>query len=81
MDNWIDLSLPVASTLKAHPEVKELLIGLGFKPLGNPVMLKTVGAVTSLESGASLIGLDLQVLIQELHHNGYLVKGVDDHDQ
>ena len=69
MDNWIDLSLPVASTLKAHPEVKELLIDLGFKPLGN------------LERGASLIGLDLQVLIQELHHNGYLVKGVDDHDQ
>ena len=72
MDNWIDLSLPVATTLKAHPEVKELLIDLGFKPLG---------AVTSLEMGASLIGLDLQVLIQELHHNGYLVKGVDDHDQ
>ena len=44
-------------------------------------MLKTVGAVTSLERGASLIGLDLQVLIQEIHHNGYLVKGVDDHDQ
>ena len=39
MDNWIDLSLPVARTLKAHPEVKELLIDLGFKPLGNPVTM------------------------------------------
>lgn len=78
--NWIDLTLPVAQTLQAHPELKELLIDLGFKPLANPLMLKTVGTITSLERGAGLIGLPLDDLIQQLHWNGYRVKGVDSDD-
>ncbi len=35
--------------IKEHPEVKELLIDLGFKPLSNPAMLNTVGKVPSLK--------------------------------
>ena len=30
--NTIDLSQPVATIIKEHPEVKDLLIDLGFKP-------------------------------------------------
>ncbi len=35
--NDIDLSQPVA-TITEHPEVKELLIDPGFKPLSNPAI-------------------------------------------
>ena len=55
--NTIDLSQPVATIIKEHPEVKDLLIGLGFKPLSNPAMLNTVGKVTSLKAGSKLHGL------------------------
>ena len=51
--NTIDLSQPVATIIKEHPEVKDLLIGLGFKPLSNPAMLNTVGKVTSLKVALS----------------------------
>ncbi|WP_019789555.1 DUF1858 domain-containing protein, partial [Streptococcus sobrinus] len=52
MTNIIDLSQPVAQLVKDHPELKEILIELGFKPLANPVMLKTVGQTTSLKAGS-----------------------------
>lgn len=51
MNNTIDLSKPVAQTIKEHPEVKDILVELGFKPLANPAMLNTVGKVTTLLAG------------------------------
>ncbi len=76
----IDLDLPVYQTLQDHPEILDLLVDLGFKPLKNPVMVNSLGKVTSLRQGASLIQLDLNVLITSLDQNGYLIKGVTDSD-
>lgn len=76
----IDLDLPVYQTLQDHPEILDLLVDLGFKPLKNPVMVNSLGKVTSLRRGASLIQLDLNDLITSLDQNGYLIKGVTDSD-
>ena len=62
--NTIDLSQPVATIIKEHPEVKELLIDLGFKPLSNPAMLNTVGKVTSLKAGSKLANIPLEKIKQ-----------------
>ena len=35
MDNIIDVSIPVAEVVDKHPEVLEILVELGFKPLAN----------------------------------------------
>ena len=76
----IDLDLPVYQTLQDHPEILDLLVDLGFKPLKNPMMVNSLGKVTSLRQGASLIQLDLNDLITSLDQNGYLIKGVTDSD-
>ena len=55
--NTIDLSQPVATIIKEHPEVKDLLIGLGFKPLSNPAMRNTVGKTFSLKAGSWLANI------------------------
>ena len=60
--NTIDLSQPVATIIKEHPEVKDLLIDLGFKPLSNPAMLNTVGKVTSLKARPKLSNIPLSNL-------------------
>lgn len=75
MTNIIDLSQPVAQLVKDHPELKEILIELGFKPLANPVMLKTVGQTTSLKAGSKLARVPLETIRQTLEFNGYEVKG------
>lgn len=73
--NKIDLALPVATLIDQHPEIKELLIALGFKPLANPAMLQTVGQVTSLKMGAKLAGISLETIKQTLMCHGYEVIG------
>ncbi|BDD40991.1 MULTISPECIES: DUF1858 domain-containing protein [Streptococcus] len=73
--NTIDLNLPVADIISQHPEVKELLIDLGFKPLANPAMLHTVGKVTSLKTGSKMTKIPLERIQQVLEYNGYDVVG------
>ncbi|NQN91154.1 DUF1858 domain-containing protein [Streptococcus suis] len=75
MDNLIELNAPVAEVIKAHPEVKDLLIELGFKPLANPAMLSTVGKVTSLKTGSKMTKIPLDRIQQVLECNGYEVIG------
>lgn len=75
MNNIIDLSKPVAQTLKEHPEVKDILVELGFKPLANPAMLNTVGKVTTLKAGSKMTRIPLAKIKQTLEFNGYEVVG------
>lgn len=73
--NTIDLNMPVAEIVTRHPEVKELLIELGFKPLANPAMLNTLGKVTSLKAGSKFANIPLEEIQKVLECNGYDVIG------
>ena len=73
--NTIDLNLPVAEIINQHPEVKEILLELGFKPLANPAMLNTAGKVTSLRTGSKMTKISLDRIQQVLECNGYEVIG------
>ena len=75
MNNTIDLTQPVAELIKTHPELKDILVELGFKPLANLAMLNTVGKVTSLKAGSKLAGVSLDKIKQTLEFNGYEVVG------
>ena len=73
--NTIDVNLPVAEIINQHPEVKEILLELGFKPLANPAMLNIVGKVTSLRTGSKMTKVPLDRIQQVLECNGYEVIG------
>lgn len=73
--NTIDLNMPVAEIVTRHPEVKELLIEIGFKPLANPAMLNTLGKVTSLKAGSKFANIPLEEIQKVLECNGYDVIG------
>ncbi|MGX7079450.1 DUF1858 domain-containing protein [Gemella parahaemolysans] len=77
MDNIIDVSIPVAQVVDKHPEVLDILVDLGFKPLANPIMRNTVGRKTSLKMGSKLAGIKLETIVAILEANGYEVVGVD----
>ena len=76
MDNVIDLSIPVAEVIDKQPEVLDVLVELGFKPLANPVMRNTVGRMVSIKKGAAMNGIDLNKIKQTLELNGYEVVGI-----
>ncbi|KXT79348.1 DUF1858 domain-containing protein [Streptococcus sp. DD13] len=77
MHNVIDVSIPVAQVVDKNPEVLEVLVELGFKPLANPIMRNTVGRKVSLKQGAKMNGIKLDKIKQTLELNGYEVIGVD----
>lgn len=72
--NTIYLEDSVYTTLQNHPEVKELLIELGFTPLSQPQMVQTVGRITSLKKGSKIAKIPLDTIIRQLELNGYIVK-------
>lgn len=70
----IDISQPIYDTIKAHPELKDVFIELGFKPLKNKMLLQTAGRVTSLEKGIDHIGISFEDLETALNEKGYTAK-------
>lgn len=73
MNQIIDLNQNVYDVVQNNPEVIDLLVELGFKPLKNPVMLKSIGRTTSIKQGAKLIGLSLDEIKKNLEWNGYSI--------
>lgn len=66
--------------LDSHPELLDILVDLGFKPLANPAMRQSVGKVVTLKQGCKLINLPLEQLVNELQWNGYTVIGGDENE-
>ena len=52
--NTIYLEDSVYTTITEHPEVKDLLVEIGFKPLNQPQMVHTVGRITNLVKGSKI---------------------------
>lgn len=71
MDNMINVNQPVNQVLKTHPELLDILVELGFKPLANPLMRQSLGHITTLKQGCQLINLPIDQLKTTLHFHGY----------
>lgn len=76
--NTIDVSIPVAQVIDHHPEILDLLVEMGFKPLSNPLMRNTIGRKVTIQQGAKMIGLAISDIKQTLEWNGYEVRGIED---
>lgn len=71
--NKVNILRPVADICDDHPELIDLLVDMGFKPLGQKIMRETLGRKVSLKTGTKVIGLPLDTLIKKLEANGYTV--------
>lgn len=52
----------VYDLIQTHPELKEVLVGLGFTPLNDAKMLNTLGRIMTLNRGAQQIKLSQEDL-------------------
>ena len=72
--NTIYLEDSVYTTITEHPEVKDLLVEIGFKPLNQRQMVHTVGRITNLIKGSKIAKVPLETIVETLEMNGYIVK-------
>lgn len=67
----IDGNKTVYDLIKENPDLKEVLVNLGFTPLNDDKLLNTLGRMMSLNNGAKQINLDQEDLRVGLEDAGF----------
>ena len=67
----IDGNRTVYDLIQEYPELKPILVEMGFTPLNNDKMLNTVGRMMPLNSGAKQIKLIHEDLKEGLRKEGF----------
>lgn len=71
----IDIDTTVYQMIKENPEIKEIMIELGFKDIVKPGLLQSVGRIMTIESGCNMRGIELCAVQEIFKVNGFdLVK-------
>lgn len=69
----IDLSKSLFEITEQYPELIEILKGLGFLGVANPVLRQSVGRVTTIPQGCEKLGISLDSVKKKLEENGFKV--------
>ncbi|AQS53938.1 hypothetical protein BW727_101571 [Jeotgalibaca dankookensis] len=70
----ISLNDTVYDTVSKHPEVREVIVGLGFSPLRDDKMLQTAGRMMTLGKAAKQFGISYETIVTTMQNNGFQVK-------
>ncbi len=70
----IDLKKSTYELTEAYPELIEILKGMGFFGVANPVVRKTLGRMTTIPQGCEKQKKDLNEVIKELQEAGFEIK-------
>lgn len=70
----INLNETVYQLIQQYPELKNILVHMGFTPLQNDYLLNSVGRMMPLKKGAEQIGLDIPELIAKLEGQGFTIE-------
>lgn len=73
MEKQIDLKKSVFELVRTYPELKEILVEIGFKDIVLPGMLETAGRIMNIEKGAKMKQFDIKDIIKKLEDKGYKV--------
>lgn len=67
----IDKNKKVAELISENPEIKDIMISLGFKDITNPMALQTVGKIMTLEKGAQIKGIPWEKVQAAFAEHGF----------
>lgn len=63
----------VYNIVNANPDVKDIMVELGFKDIAKPMALKTVGKVVTLEKGSAIKDIPMDKIKEVFASHGYTV--------
>jgi len=59
--------------LSSYPDIKEVMIELGFTDIVKPGMLQSVGRIMNLQKGSNMKNLDMNLIKETFKKYGYEV--------
>lgn len=74
MEKIIDLDMTVADLVSKYPDIKDVLIEIGFKELQNKLMFNSVGKFMTLKRGSVVKNISLDFIKEKLIEHGYTIK-------
>ena len=73
----INLSQSVHDICTRYPEIRELMMNIGFAELKNPALLQTSGRFMTIPKGAKMKNIDLETIKQHIRDLGFQVQDGD----
>jgi len=73
MDKIIILEETIYELCSKYPEIKDILKGLGFEDITNPLMMNTAGRVMTLLKGIETKKVDMNAVKEELRKYGFKI--------
>ena len=67
----ISLDTSLQDLIRTHPEIKSIMVELGFKSITNPAMLTTVGKYMTLRKGSTLKHIEIDTIVNKFMENGF----------
>ena len=77
MANIIDLTKSVHDLVKKYPEVKDIMLELGFTEITKPAKLQTLGRVMTIPKGAGMMKIPMETVQKFFADRGFEVIGIE----
>ena len=71
----IDFSKSLYELVSQYPEMKEIMLGIGFNEMTKPGMLQTAGRYMTIPKGAKRKKIPLETIIQAFEEAGFQIVG------
>ena len=59
--------------INKYPDVKDIMVKLGFKDITKPGMMQSVGKVMTIEKGAKIKRIEWEIIDEMFKEHGYLI--------
>ena len=71
----IDFSKSLYELVSQYPEIKEIMLGIGFNEITKSGMLQTAGRYMTIPKGAKMKKIPLETIIQAFEEAGFQIVG------
>lgn len=73
-DKQIDLNDTVFNLCSEYPEIKDIMVELGFTDIVKPGMLSTAGRIMTIAKGARMKSITIDTIRNKFEEKGFTIK-------
>ncbi|MGN1383437.1 MAG: methyltransferase domain-containing protein [Eubacterium sp.] len=79
MNKVLDLNRSVSSLCEEYPELIDIMVSLGFKPIADPEVRNTAGRIMTIPKGAEMMNISFGRIKEALENSGFVITSSGPH--